>query len=444
MSDTAAHLALMRLNMAAVAIDENFGGFSSAMTLMARSDMAQEEEKRLARRGEMCEGFGFRDKPQNKPFAFAEGMAIIPVHGVLLNRFGGSYGFVTGYNFIRRQVQLAAADPDVEGIIFDIDSPGGEAAGCFELCADISEAAKAKPMLSVVDSSCYSAAYAIASATGNISVTPSGGAGSIGVLSMHVDMSKMLDDVGIKVTMFKFGEHKADGNPYEALSADAKKRYQESVDKSGEAFVALVAANRDMEPAKVKATEARTYKASDALSLGLIDTVAPPSQAVQVFRDELSGSTSTATSKESQMTTEAKPGNTTTAPNDQANTTVDAQALANQAAATARTEERARVSGILDCEEAKDRPAMAKHLATNTSMSVDEAKALLKVAAPEAKASTGNAFNAAMSSTANPQVGDGSGGSDEGENASAAKATEILRNFQTATGTQVPALLKKP
>lgn len=79
-----------------------------------------------------------------------------------------------------------------------------------------------------------------------------------------------------------------------------------------------------------------------------------------------------------------------------------------QAATTdeARKAERARVNGILTCEEAKGREAMANHLAMNTDMSVDEAKAMLAVAPKaDAKASAENAFEKAMANTPNPQVG---------------------------------------
>src|SRR4051812_11541378 len=62
-----------------------------------------------------------------KPFAFLDtmGAAIIPVHGILINRFSGSYGSVTGYNFIRSQRMAAMADPEVKSIIYDYNTYGG-------------------------------------------------------------------------------------------------------------------------------------------------------------------------------------------------------------------------------------------------------------------------------------------------------------------------------
>ena len=49
----------------------------------------------------------------------------------------------------------------------------------------------------------------------------------------------------------------------------------------------------------------------------------------------------------------------------------------------AAAEATARIFAILDCDEAKDKPAMARKLAGNAKLSVDEAKDFLKAAAPE-------------------------------------------------------------
>ena len=40
-----------------------------------------------------------------------------------------------------------------------------------------------------------------------------GGTGSIGVISMHVDWSQALTEAGVKVTFITYGERKADGHP---------------------------------------------------------------------------------------------------------------------------------------------------------------------------------------------------------------------------------------
>lgn len=422
MNEAIARAALERMNLREVAVAAHYTGLSADMQFFASADAEEQQEMLSARRDELCSGYGLQQITQNKPFAFSQGVAIIPVHGTLINRFGSSWGYVTGYNFIKQQTALAGVDPDVELIVFDHNSYGGEAAGCFEAASAIKRLAAGKPTLAVVDSNCYSASFALACGCDKIAVTPSGGVGSVGVVAMHVDMSKALEKFGITVTLIHAGDHKVDGNPFEALPANVKADIQTSLSKSYDAFTKHVAEGRGMEVKKVRDTEARIYRADDALDIGFIDAIATPSEAVQAYLGELSGST-TETKKEDSMSA----------------TTQDQKQpdAAAQAAAEARTAERARVSGIMGCDEAKGRESLANHLAMNTDMSVDDAKATLSAApaaAPAAPEAKQNCFKAAMDAGAHPNVGadnaGGAGGGGEQEPAHMA----IIRAQQQATG----------
>lgn len=427
MSEYAARAALVRMNQHEVLVAPHCPSLAADLWQMARTDPAQAREAFMARRGELCAAYGLNPIEQRKPFAFSDGIAVIPVHGTLINRFGQSYGSVTGYNFLRAQVAAAAADPEVLGIVYDMNSHGGEAAGCFETAADLKSLANGKPTVAVIDSNCYSAAYAIACAADKIVCTPSGGAGSIGVVAMHVDVSKALADFGVKITFIHAGQHKVDGNPFEPLSDDVKASIQKGVNKSYAAFVGWVAPNRNMTEAQVRATEARVYRADEAVELGLIDAVATPSQAVQAFFGELSGSTHQLQSEKAMSEKSNQPGVAENA----------THAAASESAAQARAAERARIKGIQDHEEAKGRTSLANHLALNTDLSVEQAAAILAAApreekAKEASATSANPFAQAMNSTENPNVGaDGSVATGKGGDDA---ASAILRDQQAATG----------
>jgi signal peptide peptidase SppA len=430
MSNHIAHAALSRMNLREVAVSPVYTGLAADLHQLSTANPEQAQKALMDRRAELCAAFGVQGE-QRKPFAFAAGLAIIPVSGTLINRFGGSYGYVTGYNFIRSQALAAEADPDVVGIVFDLNSYGGEAAGCFECSADL-KSLITKPTLGVIDSNCYSACYAVGSAMDRLVATPSAGVGSIGVVMMHVDMSKALADFGYKVTYIFSGDHKVDGNPYEALPDDVRANLQANVDARRQEFAQLVADNRGLDLKAVLDTEARSYRAEEALSLGLIDAIESPSVAVQAFLDELSGSTPSKR-KDQPMSEKSTPGS-------------DDQALATaNAAAEARTAERARISGIQSCEEAKGRETLANHLALNTDMSVDAAKAILAAsptaaatpAAATPAAAAPNGFKAAMDASQHPNVGadaaDGGAGAGEG----ATLAQQILRDQALATGVKL-------
>lgn len=463
MSEHAVRQAVSRMHMREVAIARPYVETMISDLQMAATTTREIQDKLfLERRGEVCGAYGFPNAPQSKPFPFANGIAIIPVTGTLINRFGSSYSSLTGYNFIVQMMKAAVADEEVKGIILDVNSYGGEAAGCFECSQAIYDMRGTKPIISVVDSNAYSAGYAIACAADRIYSIPSGGEGSIGVVCMHMDMSKMLDDYGVKITFIYSGSHKVDGNPYEPLPADVEAAYQKRVDASRLRFATLVAQNRGLKVDAIMATEAECFPAADALTKKLIDAIATPEQAMQAFQEDGSladledesvppGSddkpddeSATAQPQEQTMTDPIKPGEQA------AQSAADQKAATDKAASDARIAERARMSGITGCEEAKGREAMATHIANNTEMSVVDAKAML-AAAPLAAAAPAptatvaapapavgvNGFQQAMDAGGTPGIKP-----DAAAQAAAAQAAgggeslaqQILRDQTAATG----------
>lgn len=406
-----------------------------SINALSSANAKEENEAADLARAEVLAAYGMSSSGDNKPFAFSNGLAFISISGLLVNRFAGSWGWVTGYNAIREQLNAALRDDDVKGIVFDVNSGGGQAAGAFELSEEIYNSRAIKPSIAVVDAASYSAAYALASAAGKIVATPSGGAGSIGVVSMHVDFSKSLAADGIKVTFIYSGEHKVDGNPYQALSPAVKADIQKSVDETRIEFVNLVARNRGLDSKVVYDTEAQVYSAKEAMQLGLIDEVAPPQEAVTSFFNVLSGTDSNG--KETSMSKQETPGaeSTAAAPEQEANVQTEAQAATPVAAQPdAKAAERQRIQGILSCEEAAERSALANHLALNTDLSVEAARQVLAAAAPEKKESAANPFTQAMDNGKNPEVGALAEGTDKGEETAAQR---ILKAQAVATGAQV-------
>ena len=412
MSVTVSQQAMLRMNHAAVMVAVNKSSLQMDLQALHAETPESGERKRAEVMESLCAAYGFDSKAQNKPFAFQDGVAIIPIHGSLINRFGQCYGYVTGYNFIRRQRDAAMADPDVTAIVYDVNSGGGEAAGCFELADESFALRGTKPTISVVDSACYSAAYALASTSDQVVVTPTGGAGSVGVYTMHVDMSKMLEDWGLNITLIHAGEHKVDGHPYAELPEDVRADMQKSVDATYNKFVESVARNRNLSVEAVKDTQARCYSADDALALGLIDSVASPIEAIRAFL-----------------------GGHSEASNDE--TTGDSLMELNEA----KQAERQRVGAIIGHPNAKGREAMANHLALNTEMSVDDAAALLAVApvahvevvekTEEAAKPKNEKFVEAMNQDDHPNVGpDGK----PTESAEKTQANELMEAFTAATG----------
>src|SRR5581483_9769554 len=157
------------------------------------------------------ESFGLEDEPaESRPYQVVEGVAIIPVTGTLVQKLGTMrpYSGMTGYDGIRACLSMALEDEAVRAIVLDIESPGGEGAGCFDLVDAVYQVRGEKPIWSVLSEYAYSAAYALASATDRIIVPRTGGTGSVGVICMHVDFSQALSESGINVTLIQYGKRK--------------------------------------------------------------------------------------------------------------------------------------------------------------------------------------------------------------------------------------------
>lgn len=191
----------------------------------------------------------------------AEGIAIIDVIGPLVKRNSGAFmsGGPTTYSQIESEFADAINDPNVRGVLLQIDSPGGESTGAFELADSIHSARGSKPIYAIADGDAFSAAYALASAADQVYVTKTGGVGSVGVWMMHVDQSGFNAQNGIKPTYIYAGAHKIEGNPHEPLSDEARGVFQDIVDGAYEMFVDAVARNRGMSADAVRATEAGLF-----------------------------------------------------------------------------------------------------------------------------------------------------------------------------------------
>jgi signal peptide peptidase SppA len=198
-----------------------------------------------------------------------DGIAVIPIQGTLMKKTSGLMAMsgCTSYESIGAQIKDAINSSQVQGVLLDIDSPGGECHGCFELSDLIYSLRGKKPIYAAANDCAASAAYALASAADKVFVTRTGGVGSIGVFCLHVDQSGMDAKDGLKYTYIKAGAKKTEGNPHEPLSDSALKDAQAEVDRERGMFVELVARNRGESANKIDATEAGMFYGDAALEL---------------------------------------------------------------------------------------------------------------------------------------------------------------------------------
>lgn len=226
-----------------------------------------------------------------EPGPTAPGIAIIPIHGTLVRRAIGldAASGLTSYTRIAADLDAALAAPEVAGILLDIDSPGGEAGGVFELAARIREATARKPVWAHAGDSAFSAGYALACAAQRVTLSTTGGVGSIGVIALHIDQSVRNAQNGLSVTALYAGAHKNDATPHAPLTPQATDALQTEIDRLYALFVGHVAAMRGLDANAVRATEAALYFGEDALAAGLADGVASLDTTLADFAAALRG-----------------------------------------------------------------------------------------------------------------------------------------------------------
>ena len=316
-----------------------------------------------------------------RPYVVKGGILMIPVKGVLLNDFGYAAGnWATGYTYIAKALDRGLADREVKGIAFVIDSGGGAVAGNFDLVDRIYGARGQKPIRAFASEHAYSAAYSIASAADSITVSRTGGVGSIGVVTAHFDASKAMENDGYKITFIHFGKHKVDGNAYEPLPKEVKDRIQARIDVLGEVFVSTVARNRSMDAQAVRDTEALTFTADEAVSNKLADSIGSLEDAIVAFATDLSNS------EDENMTTKTEAAAVDQAALDTARSEGKAEGHKDGVKAGV-AQERTRITDIVTSEAGAKRPKAAMKMALNEKFAALDAEACSELLAdlPEEK-----------------------------------------------------------
>jgi signal peptide peptidase SppA len=259
------------------------------------------------------ESLPFGAKPVTRDYEVENGIAIIPVVGTLVRRTIGleAQSGLMSYSLIAERMDAALQDNAVKAILLDIDSPGGEAGGVFDLADKIFAARKVKPIWAVANDEAFSAAYAIAAAADRIYLSRTGGVGSIGVIAVHLDQSVAEADAGLKYTAIYAGEHKNDLSPHEPLSDPARAQLQTEVDRVYALFTETVARMRGLELAAIKETEAALYFGEQSVAAGLADRIGTMGDALSDLTKKIarpsSLTTRTLKRKETPMTENTQP-----------------------------------------------------------------------------------------------------------------------------------------
>lgn len=374
--------------------------------------------------GQMAEPlalFGDDEDAEPRPvrsYQVTNGIAVLPVSGTLVSKTRSlqPYSGMTGYNGIVARLQQAMSDPGVDGILLDLDTPGGTVAGAFD-CADIiARVRDIKPVWALANDMNCSAGQLIASAASRRLVTQTARTGSVGVMMAHSNYGEALKTNGVEVTLIYSGAHKVDGNPYGKIPKAVRDDFQSKIDATRQLFAEKVAGYMGVSVQAILDTEAAVFIGQESVEQGLADELVNNIDALSVMREALDkrkvtfsgvnmpSTTASAAALPAQAastsdTATVSSATTVATPETISTTATTASVDISAEIAAAVLDENARIMGILNCEEAKGRDSTARALAETPGMTVDAARRILATAPQSAQMRSDTALDQLMATS---------------------------------------------
>ena len=228
-------------------------------------------------------------EPQDRNYSVEDGIAEITINGILSKRMNiiQALSGGTSYQGIQNQINKAESDPNVKGLFYDIDSPGGNVDGLFNATDAIFNTKK--PSLSFANGLMASAAYIMGSGTDYVvAADRSVEIGSLGVIAVLFDESKKYEAAGIKPTVFAAGKYKKIGNKYEPLSDQDKKYIQGKLDYMYSLAVDTISRHRNMSVKEMidhEVVGGDVFIGEQAINIGLVDEILNKEQAIARLKE---------------------------------------------------------------------------------------------------------------------------------------------------------------
>ncbi|SFV60094.1 protease IV (PspA) [hydrothermal vent metagenome] len=183
-------------------------------------------------------------------------------------------GPIIGSDKVVREIEKAQKDPDIKGVLFNVNSPGGSVPPSIEIAYAIKELKKHKPVIAYASGIMASGSYYASIYANRIIANPGSVIGSIGVIMESPDLAGIMKKVGISMQVVKEGTYKEAGTPTRKWTPKEREELQRLTKDTYELFVSDVAKARglDINRSKIYA-DAHIFSSKRAKKAGLIDEI---------------------------------------------------------------------------------------------------------------------------------------------------------------------------
>ena len=214
-------------------------------------------------------------------------IVIIPITGTITTELTSSLmqQKETSSTAILNYIDLAQRNPNIKGVLLEINSPGGTVVASKEIADKVKQ--MNKPVVSYIREIGTSGAYWIASSSNVIVADPLSITGSIGVIGSYLEFSQLLEKYGVTYQRLVSGSYKDTGSPFKELTEEEKKILQSKIDLIHLKFVADVSKNRNLPIEKVKElSTGMFYLGAEAKYYGLIDELGNEETAINILKEK--------------------------------------------------------------------------------------------------------------------------------------------------------------
>jgi protease-4 len=202
-----------------------------------------------------------------------DAVAVVRVEGAIVYGdppYYRSSGDMSFSGEIVKYLERTEKDDAVKAVVLYVNSPGGSVVASDEIYRKLKDLNK--PVVACMGEMAASGGYYISAPARRIFADRQTLTGSIGVISMFLNVEGLMKEHGIGVTVIKSGKLKDEGSPFRAMTTEEQAVWQVINDQAYERFVGIVAEGRGLSVEIVKhLADGRVYTGQQAKELGLVD-----------------------------------------------------------------------------------------------------------------------------------------------------------------------------
>lgn len=187
------------------------------------------------------------------------------------------------------ELRKARKDAAVKAVIVRIDSPGGGVAASDAIYHRLQAFSRetGRPVIALLGGVAASGGYYIACAAETIIAHPTTITGSIGVIIASLDVSGLMDKLGLEAQVYISGPNKDLLSPVAPTTPEERRIINAVLHDLFQRFVRVVKTNRDLAEERMKIiTDGRIFSARTALELGLVDRIGRLQDAIALAREQ--------------------------------------------------------------------------------------------------------------------------------------------------------------